>query len=56
MNILWLVTGFILGLTIGAGIALAYINRRFQNSVSELEEEMELIEKLQKEQNNLNEE
>jgi len=56
MNILWLATGFVLGLIIGAGIALAYINRRFQNSVNELEKEMEIIEKLQREQNELGEE
>lgn len=47
MSYLWFTAGFLLGLFIGAGAVLMYINRKFTNSMKRFEEEMDLLEDLE---------
>lgn len=48
-NVIWFVSGLILGLAVGSGAVLFYINRKFTQSVQKFEEEMDFLEDLEKE-------
>lgn len=47
MSYLLFAAGFLLGLFIGAGAVLLYINHKFNSSMKRFEEEMDLLEDLE---------
>ena len=50
MEILLFVAGFFLGAVLGSGLMLLYIRRKFTQSVSRMEEQMQMIQEIGQEQ------
>jgi len=49
MTYILFLAGLVLGIVLGFGIALIYINRKFTSSLKSFEEEMEFLEQLEEE-------
>lgn len=49
MSVTWFLAGFLLGLVVGSGALLFYINRKFTASMQRFEQEMDFLEGLEEE-------
>lgn len=52
MSVIWFLTGFSIGMAVGAGIVLLYVKMKFTQSLNRFEQEMEFLEDMEEEMNN----
>lgn len=48
MEIFWFLLGMFLGAVVGAGLVILYVKRQFARSMGQIEEQMEMIQDLEK--------